>query len=245
MFDLFGRKGSRKGTGMWPFVNPRPWDMTPEPGMMVITDPVAVSQEAARELRKVEWPGMALMDDDFQMSLLDTGADVAMMAEDWFTRNREAVAAEIGRRVSGYGVERLSPSALTAVGEACASYASGSHLSVVRVLMPEFEGVARRLVRKREPKKVVDGLLRLLQETPMIREDPIESMSMFEFIDERLFASCRDEADADARGDVPNRHAEVHALKSYGTLRGASYMLCGIDLLLRLATRNLDLGLRT
>ena len=245
MFDPFGRRGPRKGTGMWPFVNPRPWDMTLEPGQIVITDPVAVSSEAARELRRVEWPGMALMDDDFQMSLLDAGADVGAMAEDWFERNRALVAAEIGRRVSGYCVDRLSPSAKTAVAEACAAYASGSYLSVVRVLMPEFEGVARRLVGRREPKKVVDGLLRLLRDTPMIKEDPIEAMSMYDFIDERLFASCRDETHAAARGDVPNRHAEIHALKSYGTLRGASYMLCGIDLLLRLATRNLDLGLRT
>jgi hypothetical protein len=242
MFDLFRQRGPRKGTGMWPFVNPRPWDFTPEPGFAVLIDPVAVSQEAARELRKAEWPGMSLMDDDFQLALLGEGVDVASMAESWFTANRQAVASEIDRRVRGYGIDRLSASVQTAVDEACGAYASGKYLTVVRILLPEFEAIARSLVNRRNPKAAVDGLLRLLQDVPMIREDPIEAMSMFSFIDDQLFASCRDASDAAARGSVPNRHAEIHALRSYGDLKGASFVLCGIDLLLRLAGRHLDLS---
>ncbi|KQN92710.1 hypothetical protein ASE95_08565 [Sphingomonas sp. Leaf231] len=214
----------------------------PEKGSAVIIDPVAVSQEAARELCKVEWPGIALMADDFQMSLLDDGADVAGMAEAWFDANKAAVADEIRRRTVDYRVERLSASAATAMAEACFAYAQGSYLAVVRVLMPEFEAVARTLVGKRSQKAAVDGLLRLIQDVPMIREDPIEAMSMVEFIDDQLFASCKDAAHAAARGQAPNRHAETHALKSYGNLRGASYMMCGTDLLLRLAARHLDLA---
>lgn len=239
MFDPFRRR-PRKGTGMWPMVYPRPWDMTPEPGFGILIDPVAVSQEAARELRKAEWPGMSLMEDDFQMALLNEGADVGAMAQAWFEEHRLAVANEIERRISGYGVERLSSSVSTAVSEACAAYVVGKYLTVVRILLPEFEAVARALVNKRSPKAAVDGLLGVLQDVPMIREDPIESMSMFEFIEDQLFASCRDATDAAARGAVPNRHAETHALRSYGDLRGASYILCGIDLLLRLAARHLD-----
>lgn len=242
MFDPFRLRGPRKGTGMWPFVNPRPWDLTPEPGFAVLIDPVAVSQEAARELRKAEWPGMSLMEDDFQLALLGEDVDVASMALSWFTTNRQAVAAEIDQRVRGYGIDRLSGSVETAVDEACAAYASGRYLTVVRILLPEFEAVARSLVNKRNPKAAVDGLLRLLQDVPMIKEDPIEAMSMFDFIDDRLFASCRDASDAAARGGVPNRHAETHALRSYGDLKGASFVLCGIDLLLRLAARHLDLS---
>ena len=242
MFDPFRRRGPRKGTGMWPFVNPRPWDLTPAPGIAVLIDPVAVSQEAGRELRKAEWPGMSLMEDDFQMSLLGDGVDVAALAESWFVENRQAVAAEIDQRVRSYGVDRLSTSVATAVDEACAAYASGKYLTVVRILLPEFEAVARSIVNKRSPKAAVDGFLRLLQDVPMIKEDPIEAMSMFEFIDDQLFASCRDASDAAARGGVPNRHAETHALRSYGDLKGASFILCGIDLLLRLAARHLDLS---
>lgn len=242
MFDPFQRRGPRKGAGMWLLVNPRPWDLTPEPGMAVLIDPVAVSQEAARELRKAEWPGIALMEDTFQMSLLGVGADVGTMAEAWFEQNRAAVADEIERRVGAYGADRVSGTVRMAVAEACATYSAGSFLTVVRVLMPEFEAVAGTMVTKRSSKAAVDGLLRLLQDTPMIREDPIETMSMYEFIDDQLFGSCRDEAHASARGNVPNRHAETHALKSYGNLRGASFMICGIDLLLRLATRHLDFG---
>ena len=242
MFDPFRRSVPRKGTGMWPFVNPRPWDLTPESGFAVLIDPVAVSQEAARELRKAEWPGLSLMEDDFQMALLGEDADVASMAQSWFTTNRQAVASEVDRRARSYGIDRLSGSVDTAVEEACVAYASGRYLTVVRILLPEFEAVARSLVNKRNSKAAVDGLLRLLQDVPMIREDPIEAMSMFDFLSDRLFASCRDESDAMARGEVPNRHAETHALRSYGNLKGASYILCGIDLLLRLAARHLDLS---
>lgn len=176
MFDPFRRRGPRQGTGMWPFVYPRPWDLTPEPGTGVLIDPVAVSQEAARELRKAEWPGISLMEDNFQMSLLGEGMDVGVMAEAWFEQNRAKVATEIERRVGRYGVDRVSVSVRTAVIEACAAYAAGSYLSVVRVLMPEFEAVARTMVTKRSSKAAIDGLLNLLQETPMIREDPIETM---------------------------------------------------------------------
>ena len=242
MFDLFRIRGPRKGTGMWPLVNPRPWDLRPEAGMAVIIDPVAVSQEAALELRKVEWPGISLMDDTFQMSLLESDANVDKMAEAWFEQNRGLVADEIERRVSNYDADRVSHSARMAVSEASAAYSAGNFLTVVRVILPEFEAVARTLVTKRSSKAAVDGLLLLLRDTPMIREDPIETMSMYEFIDGQLFASCKDEAHAQVRGNAPNRHAETHALRSYGNLRGASFMICGIDLLLRLATRHLDLG---
>ena len=128
MFDPFPRRGRRKGTGMWPFVYPRPWDLTPEPGTGVLIDPVAVSQEAAGELRKAEWPGISLMEDDFQMSLLGEGVDVGAMAEAWFEQNRARVATEIDRRIGRYGVDRVSGSARTASIEACAAYAAGSHL---------------------------------------------------------------------------------------------------------------------
>ncbi|HZF93897.1 MAG TPA: hypothetical protein VEZ20_03390 [Allosphingosinicella sp.] len=242
MFDPFRRRVPHKGTGIWPFVHPRPWDLTPEPGFGIIIDPVSVAQEAAWELRKAEWPGIAIMEDGFQMSLLDEGADVGAMAEAWFERNRPAVAAEIERRILGYNVDRVSASVRTAVTEACAAYVTGSYLTVVRVLMPEFEAVARTMVTKRSSKAAVDGLLRLLLETPMIREDPIETMSMYEFIEDQLFASCRNETHAAARGNVPNRHAETHALRSYGNLRGATFVICGLDLVLRLAARHLDFG---
>ncbi|MCW2351818.1 hypothetical protein [Sphingobium sp. B12D2B] len=134
MFDPFRRRGPRKGTGMWPFVNPRPWDLIPEPGFAVLIDPVAVSQEAARELRKAEWPGISLMEDAFQLALLGDGVDVASMVESWFTTNRQGVAAEIDQRIRSYGINRLSASVETAVDEACAAYASGKYLTVVRIL---------------------------------------------------------------------------------------------------------------
>jgi len=244
--DWLGRRGPRKGTGMWPFVLPRPWDLTPEPGIAVVIDPVAISQEAAGELRRVGWPGISLMSRDFQMSLLEESADVAAMAQRWYEEQRASVAAELNQRANGYGITRTSKSIIVALGEATAAYAAGNYLSTVRLLMPEVEGIARTMVTDRSvrtsQKAAVDGLKELLRETPLIKEDPIETMSMYEFIDDQLFAACHTEADAQAFGAVPNRHAELHALESYGNLQGASLMLCATDLLLRFACRLLDLG---
>ena len=244
--DLFGGRGPRKGTGMWPFVFPRPWDLTPAPGVAVLIDPVSVSSEAARELRKAGWPGMGLMNDEFQMALLEEGAEVAAMAERWFEEHRGEVAAEIKRRADGYGIGRVSKSIEVALIQATTAYCAGHHLATVRLLMPEVEGIARTMVTDRaqrtSQKAAVQGLKQLLRETPLIKEEPVETMSLYEFIDDQLFAACHTEADAQAFGSVPNRHAELHALESYGTLQGASLMLCATDLLLRFACRLLDLG---
>jgi hypothetical protein len=77
---------------MWPIVRPRPWNLTPEPGTAVLIDPVAVASEAARELRKVGWAGISLMDSDFQMMLLDAQAGtVELLVEQWFAGHREQV----------------------------------------------------------------------------------------------------------------------------------------------------------
>jgi hypothetical protein len=211
-----------------------------------LIDPVSVSSEAARELRKVGWPGIGLMSSEFQMALLEEQVDVAGMTERWFEEHRSEVAAEIKRRVDGYGSRRVSKSIDAALTQATTAYSAGHHLATVRLLMPEMEGVARTMVTDRAQrttqKAAVDGLKELLRETPLIKEEPIETMSLYEFIDEQLFAACHTEADAEAFGSVPNRHAELHALESYGTLQGASLMLCATDLLLRLACRLLDLG---
>ncbi|HEX8643092.1 MAG TPA: hypothetical protein VF702_04175 [Allosphingosinicella sp.] len=245
MKELFGRRRA-KGTGVWPMVLPRPWDLTPEPGATIVIDPIAVSQEAARELQKVGWPGIGLMDDRFLLGMLEEGADVSSMAANWFRENRAAVAAEIDTRASGYGIGRVSKSIEVALKEASASYAAGRYLTTVRVLMPEVEGVARSLVTDRSvatrQRHAIEDFKQLMRGAPMIQEEPVETMSMYEFIQDQLFAACHSEADAQALGGIPNRHAELHGLKSYGNLQGASLMLCATDLLLRLACRILDLG---
>lgn len=246
MIDLLGRRGPRKGTGMWPFVLPRPWDLTPAAGEAVLIDPVAVSSEAARELRKAGWPGIGLMSRDFQLSLLEQGADVPGMVERWFEERRGEVAAEIERRADAYGASRVSKSIKAALSQATAAYGVGHYLATVRLLMPEMEGVARTMVTDRaqrtSQKAAVESLKELLRETPLIKEEPVETMSLYDFIDDHLFAACYTEADAQAFGSVPNRHAELHGLDSYGTLQGASLMLCASDLMLRFACRLLDLG---
>lgn len=246
VFDIFRSDRPRKGTGMWPLVYPRPWDLEPEAGQAFIVDSVAVAQEAAFELRQAGWPGIGLMDDDFRMSLLQDGAGVAGMAEAWFEGNLRRVGDEIKSRVQGYGSNRLSSSVIPAVDQAADAYARGRYLAIVRVLMPEIEGMARTMVTDRTKRTsqtvAVKDFMALLRETPIIKEEPLETMSMYEFIDTQLFAVCHTEMDAQAFKGAPNRHAELHALDSYGTLRGASLTICAIDVMCRYACRLLDLG---
>jgi hypothetical protein len=43
---------------------------------------------------------------------------------------------------------------------------------------------------------VIDDLKAVLEVTPLIKEDPLESMSLFPFIEEYLFASCHTRQDS-------------------------------------------------
>lgn len=244
-----GLSGSGRvtGTGIWPMVNPRPWNMTAPPGYGVVVDSVAVASEAARELKSAGWPGIGLMDDAFQMSILEAPAhEIPRMVEGWFEANKDAVADLLDRRLADYGAARLSKSAVKAMGEALESYRQSRYLSAVRVLMPEIERIARTMVTDRTARTsqavAIKKLRELLQESPLIKEEPLEAFSLYHFIDHQLFAACHTEADAAAFGGVPNRHAELHGFESYGDLRGASIMLCVMDLLLRMSSRLLDLG---
>jgi hypothetical protein len=242
-----GTQRTNRGTGMWPWVLPRPWNLTPAPGEAVLIDPVAVASEAAGELRAVGWPGVSLMDDDFQMALIDAASGtVASLVEQWFVDHREDVCDALTARLPGYNVDGLSKTAKTAMIEALSAYRSGLHLSVVRVLLPEFECFARAIVidktKKFSQKKVIEELKALLGKTPIVADNPLESFSLFHFIDDHLFAECFTEADAQAFGPIPNRHAEVHGFASYGNLQGATTLICVMDYLLRMMSRLKQLG---
>jgi len=228
-------------------VKRRPWNLKPAPGEAVLIDSVAVASEAAGELRKVGWPGIALMDKDFQMALLDAPPDsVGSMVEGWFASHRDAVCDALQSRLGKYDVEGLSDRANAAMTEALVAYRAGLYLSVVRVLLPEFECFARALVldknKKFSQKQVIEDLKALLRETPLFKDDPLESFSLFHFIEEDLFAQCFTEADAQSFGAVPNRHAEMHGFASYGTLQGATTLVCVMDYLLRTMDRLKSLG---
>ena len=99
IYRRFPPRRARKGTGMWPFAYPRPWDLAPELDLPVLIDPMVVASEVSIELARVGWPGFGLMSTEFQMSLLADGADVGLIVEGWFEENRIAVADEIERRV--------------------------------------------------------------------------------------------------------------------------------------------------
>ncbi len=45
------------------------------------------------------------------------------------------------------------------------------------------------------------------------------------------------EADAQAFGGIPNRHAQLHGFASYGNFKGATTLVCVKDFLLQLMDR--------
>lgn len=245
--SIFGPgKEKRYGTGMWPFYYKRPWDFNPPPGIAAITDPLAVAFEASTVFTNVGWPGTSIMGTDFLLSVLDDEATAEIKIERWFEGHRNELADEVANRLPKYNAQRFSTTALTAMAEAIASYRTGSYLSVVRILMPEFEGIGRSLVTNRvsktSQKKVIDDLQAAINHTPLMQDDALEMTTLHNFIENDLFAKCHTESEAALLGTSPNRHAELHGLTSYGDLRGATFILCAMDLLLKLAGRLLDLG---
>lgn len=243
MFSLFGqRRKPRRGTGIWPFPNPRPWNLTPAYGEDVIIDPVVVAQAAAEGLQQAGWPGLGLMDFDFQMSLIDKPtADIELAVSGWYTNNVAAVCEELSRRLATYSIDGFSRTVRIAMTEAIRSYSAGHFLSVVRTLLPEFEVLARGLYSgagKPTQKAVISALKAILDSVTIAGTDAIESMSLYHFIDDKLFAQCFSTADAQALGEVPNRHAELHGLESYGNQKGATTLLVVTSFLMELVDRH-------
>lgn len=232
-----------RGTGAWPLVRPRPWNLASTAEEPAMIDPVAVAAAASESLCKVGWPGISLMDQDFQLSLIDqTDSFVEAEVKNWYQTNRDPVCGELLERVlNSSHIDGLSGSAKTALKEAFHSYRHGHYLSVVRVLMPEFECIARGLYggTKSKPtqKDVIAALKEAMNLQPCDGVDAIELFSIPHFINEKLFAQCFSALDAEAFGTVPNRHAELHGLASYGNLKGATIMLCVMGFLLQLLAR--------
>ncbi len=232
------------GTGIWPMVNPRPWNFNTPPGVGAIRDPVAVASVFSSRLREIGWPGSALMDMDFQMALLDVD-DAALSAavEQWFKDNQAEVCDQLHQRVQAYNIDTLSPTAKRAMDEALAAYRQSHWLTVVRVLLPEFEAFGRAIamgdVKQYEAVKRLKDMLNV---TPIINDDPTESFSLMHFVFDHLFAPCHSAGDAAALRPFPNRHAELHGLDSYGTHQGATTLLCVFAYLMRMMDRQKQLG---
>ncbi len=231
-----------RGTGMWPFVSSRPWNLEVAAGEAVLIDPVAVASCAAAELRMAGWPGISLMGQNFQMGLIDQPEGVVTAAvEAWYNTNRYLVCDALLARLNAYKIDDLSRTAKAAMQEAIGAYRNQHYLSAVRVLLPEFECFARSLVadktKKRSQKEVIDDLKDTVNQLPVTGSDPLESFSLHHFIDEHLFANCFTDADAQALGTIPNRHAEVHGFASFGDLKGATTLVCVMDFLLQLMDR--------
>lgn len=232
------------GTGIWPMINPRPWNFNPPPGVGAVTDPVSVAAVFAQRLRAVSWPGFSLMDLDFQMGLLDVDdAAFALAIKQWFEAHETEVCDQLHARVQGYAIDTLSPTAKRAMDEALSAYRAKHYLSVVRVLMPEFEAFGRAIaVGQVNQADAIKHLKQLLGATPVIKDDPTEAFSLSHFVFDHLFAKCHTTADAAALRPFPNRHAELHALDTYGDLQGATTLLCVFAYLMRMMDRQKALG---
>lgn len=89
---------------------------------------------------------------------------------------------------------------------------------------------------------MIEDLNTLLGQTPIIKDDSLESFSLSHFIEDLLFAQCFTEADVQAFGSIPNRYAELHGFASYGNLRGVTTLICVMDYLMHMMDRLKSLG---
>jgi hypothetical protein len=239
-------RGELRGTGIWPATLPRPWNLEHPPprdgavAVGVLIDRVAVASAAAEGLREFGWPGISLMDQEFQLSIIDKPEiEFVAAVEQWFVANEKLVCDTFIERLSKYEIADLSATAKEAMTQAVAAYREGRYLSVVRVLLPEFEALARGLLADDSAtsvsqRRAIDGLKALLDQLPIKGTEPLESFSLRKFIDEHFFAQCYTKAEAESFGGIPNRHAELHGFSSFGTRQGAITLLCVTDFLFHL-----------
>lgn len=226
-------------TGLWPF------NMLPSNGLgrprdpgavqAQVFDPVALAFSAISSFTNAGWIGLDVMPSSFLYKVMDAekaGDDVAAIISAWIEEKKQNISDEYERRLATYSFDELARRALH---EALLSYRSGSYLSVVRTLMPEFERFGRMVVladgsMPANQKQAVRAIQDYISELPAGFYPPIESLAAFSLISEDLFASCFTQADALALNN-PNRHAEMHGLATYGDLRGATKVLSAADFL--------------
>jgi hypothetical protein len=229
----------KRHTGLWPFsiFNVGLQGRQSDPGEVQaqIFDSVALAFSASSKFTDVGWIGLEVMPSSFLYSVMDAdreGKDVAALISTWVEDNRATVADEYESRLQSYSFDDLAKRALH---ESLISYRSGSYLSVVRTLMPEFERFGRMVTLKdgakpRFQKQAVAAIKEYISELPASFYPHIESVAAYRLIEEDLFARCLTEVDALALSN-PNRHAEMHGLNSYGDLRGATRVLSAADFL--------------
>ncbi|MER8751195.1 hypothetical protein NKH57_18325 [Mesorhizobium sp. M1050] len=226
-------------TGLWPF-NILPANLggrrrDPSVAQTQVFDPVALAFSASSKFTDAGWIGLDVMPSSFLYRVMDAeraGGDVPALISAWIEEKKATIADEYERRLQTYSFDDLARRALH---EALLPYRSGSYLSVVRTLMPEFERFGRMVVladgsSPRNQKQAVAAIQDYISALPAGFYPPIESVAAFSLISEDLFASCFTEADALALSN-PNRHAEMHGLNSYGDLRGATKVLSAADFL--------------
>jgi len=224
-------------TGVWPF-NMLPAGMAGRPRdpnavRAEVFDPVALAFSASPKFIDAGWIGLDVMPSSFLYKIMDAekaGVTLATLISTWVDDNRGHIADGYERRLRAYSFDDLARRALH---EALLSYRSGSYLSVVRTLMPEFERFGRMVVladgsKPKNQKEAVKAIQDYISELPVGFYPPIESLAAYSLLSEDLFAKCFKEADALALSN-PNRHAEMHGLASYGDLRGATKVLSAAD----------------
>jgi hypothetical protein len=233
-------------TGIWPFsLFPKGslcQDVSSKTSATKISgvfDSVALAWEAGQKLINAGWVGIQMMPEAFLWKVVDAAPqDVGTLAQNWITENQAALAEFFEERLQSYTVDA---DAVTAMKEAIAAYRLEHYVATVRTLMPELERFGRMVAcgngsLPSNQKEAVAAIQDYLGSFPISHFDPIESLTIYKIISDDLFAKCFTAADAAQLTSGPNRHAELHGLKSYGDLRGATQMLCVLDFLLRSVT---------
>lgn len=223
-------------TGVWPFSLFDKGLPTDSAGNHVkVFDPVAQQFAAVSRFTTTGWIGFPFMTEGFLWDIIDaTDSDVETLIENWTIENRLDIAEYFEQRADIY---TAYPEVNRIFIEAIQNYRDERYVSVVRVLLPEFERLGRLIElsdgsRPERSGVAIKALQDYLGEFPVSVMPGIELSTAFHVLSGPLFERCFSSSDAAAIGPGPNRHAEIHGLANYGNLRGATAILACVGLML-------------
>ena len=223
-------------TGVWPFSLFNKGGLTDSSGNPVkVFDPVAQQFEALSSFTSTGWIGFPFMSEDFLWDVIDGNeTETVKLIENWTTENRLKIADYFNERSEQYNAY---PEVNSIFSEAIMNYRDERYVSVVRVLLPEFERLGRLITLPdgSQPQRSGDAIKAMqdyLGEFPVSIMTGLELSTAFHVLSGPLFERCFSTSDAIAIGPGPNRHAETHGLADYGNLRGATAILACVGLML-------------
>lgn len=159
--------------------------------------------------------------------------DIDHVLADHYRQNWDAVRMNLTQRVDAYAVDDEAKSVFF---DALSAHEAGLFRATPRILFPEIERVARNELHGRMKGETSQRALRQAAEELGLNDvEPggLYGFRLFEKLFDHLYASAEtpEAIEAIARDAVPNRHAAMHGLVAYNSLKSSISMLVMADFL--------------